>query len=69
MIGALRHLLVLALRNRGARVTGIAWDDVEPGIWWDPEFLKNYEGKGEQVTLKPAGHESVALRLIVVEDQ
>jgi hypothetical protein len=22
-----------------------AWDDVEPGIWWDPDFLKNYEDK------------------------
>ena len=46
-----------------------AWDDIEPGAWWDPDFLKNYEGKGETVTLKPGGHESAALKLIAVEDQ
>lgn len=46
-----------------------AWDDVEPGIWWDQDFLKNYESKGQDVTLKPRGHESAALRLIAASDQ
>jgi hypothetical protein len=46
-----------------------AWDDVEPGIWWDPEFLKNYEARGERVTLKPGAHESAGVRLIAVEQQ
>lgn len=46
-----------------------AWEDVEPGIWWDPEFLKNYEARGERVTLKPAGHESAGVRLIAIEQQ
>jgi hypothetical protein len=46
-----------------------AWDDLEPGIWWDPDFLKDYEEKGEPVTLKPREKQSVKLRLIVVQAQ
>jgi protocatechuate 3,4-dioxygenase beta subunit len=32
-----------------------AWDDVEPGIWWDPEFLKKYESQGETVKVDAKG--------------
>jgi len=32
-----------------------AWDDVEPGIWWDPEFLKKYESQGEAVKFDAKG--------------
>ncbi len=32
-----------------------AWDDVEPGMWWDPEFLKKYESQGEAVTIAAKG--------------
>jgi hypothetical protein len=39
-----------------------AWDDVEPGIWRDPDFVKTIESKGEPVTIKTAGHESLKLR-------
>ena len=46
-----------------------AWDDVEPGILWDPEFLKNYEARGERVALKPGAYESAGVRLIAVEQQ
>jgi protocatechuate 3,4-dioxygenase beta subunit len=28
-----------------------AWDDVEPGIWWDPDFLKKFEAHAESVTI------------------
>jgi hypothetical protein len=41
-----------------------AWDDVEPGIWRDADFVKAVEAKGEKVTLKSAGHESTRLRVI-----
>ena len=41
----------------------LAWEDVEPGIWWDPAFLKDYEQKGEALTLKPSARESVKLHL------
>jgi hypothetical protein len=41
-----------------------AWDDVEPGIWWDPEFLSHYETKGKSVKVEAGGHLSVNLHLI-----
>jgi hypothetical protein len=40
-----------------------AWDDVEPGIWNDPEFLKEHEKKGEPVTVGSKGHETVKVKL------
>jgi hypothetical protein len=46
-----------------------AWDDVEPGIWWDPEFLSHYETKGENVKVEANGHLSVNLRLISVSPE
>ncbi len=30
-----------------------AWEDVEPGMWWDPDFLKKYESKAVAVTIAP----------------
>jgi hypothetical protein len=32
-----------------------AWDDVEAGAWWDPDFLKRYESQGEAVTIGVKG--------------
>ncbi|HKE29750.1 MAG TPA: carboxypeptidase-like regulatory domain-containing protein [Bryobacteraceae bacterium] len=46
-----------------------AWDDVEPGFWWDPDFLKNYEDKGAPLTLKPKENQSVKLHLVVTQEQ
>jgi len=40
-----------------------AWDDVEPGAWFDPDFLKDFEKYGEPVTIPPNGHSSVQTRL------
>jgi protocatechuate 3,4-dioxygenase beta subunit len=40
-----------------------AWDDVEPGVWHDPDFLKDYEKQGEKTTLEPKAHASVNLHL------
>jgi hypothetical protein len=40
-----------------------AWDDVEPGIWHDPAFIQSVESKGEPITLKSGGRESLQLRL------
>jgi len=33
-----------------------AWEDVEPGIWHDPEFLKGLKDEGEAVTVAAGGH-------------
>ena len=40
-----------------------AWDDVEPGIWNDPEFLKEHEKKGAAVTAGAKGHATVQVKL------
>jgi hypothetical protein len=41
-----------------------AWDDLEPGIWWDPDFLKKYETQGETVTVSANGHATVKQHLL-----
>ena len=41
-----------------------AWDDIEPGIWYDPDFLKTIESKGERVTLGSNGQETAKARVI-----
>jgi hypothetical protein len=38
-----------------------AWEDIEPGIWRDPDFVKTIEAKGEPLTIKTGGHESLKL--------
>jgi len=40
-----------------------AWDDVEPGIWNDPAFLKENEKRGEPVTVAAKGKETVKIKL------
>ena len=36
----------------------LAWEDVETGAWEDPEFLKDFEDRGQTVTIRPNGQES-----------
>jgi hypothetical protein len=43
-----------------------AWDDIEPGIWWNPEFLSHYEHEGEEVTIEESAHVSARLHLISI---
>jgi hypothetical protein len=45
----------------------LAWEDVEPGIWWDPDFLKEHESKGENVIAKPKDHASIRLAVVPSE--
>jgi len=40
-----------------------AWDDVEPGIWWDPDFLKKYEPHAESVTIAVKGKATAKVHL------
>jgi hypothetical protein len=44
-----------------------AWDDVENGVYEDPEFLKGFEAMGEAVAIREGCHESRQLRVIVSE--
>jgi protocatechuate 3,4-dioxygenase beta subunit len=43
-----------------------AWEDVEDGIWHDPDYVKSIESKGEAVTLKTGAHESIKLHVIPI---
>ena len=39
------------------------WADIEEGIWFDAEFLKNAEAQGHPMTIDPRGHAVANLRL------
>jgi hypothetical protein len=41
-----------------------SWEEVEPGAWFDLDFLKPYESRGETVRVEEGGHTSVDLQLI-----
>jgi hypothetical protein len=40
-----------------------AWDDVEPGAWFDPEFLRGMESSGQAVKLDAKGRETAKVHL------
>ena len=40
-----------------------AWEDVEPGIWQDPEFLKDHEKNGQPLTIRKDEHETARLHI------
>ena len=41
-----------------------AWEDVEPGAWMDPEFMKPLDSKGESVTVRESSASNVQLTMI-----
>jgi protocatechuate 3,4-dioxygenase beta subunit len=41
-----------------------AWEQVESGAWFDPEFIKPFESKGEKVSLSEGGRESRRMKAI-----
>jgi len=41
-----------------------AWDDIEENSWFDPGVLKDYEAKGEPVTVKAKDSQTVKLHVI-----
>lgn len=44
-----------------------AWDDVEPGSWHDPDFLRAYEQKGVKVKVTESGVETKELKVIAAQ--
>jgi len=44
-----------------------AWEDVEPGAYQDPDFLKKYEDRGVPVSVEGGGPQSVELKLLPAE--
>src|SRR6185369_15735477 len=45
----------------------IAWDDVESGAPYDPDFVKPYESRAKAVKVDASGHEAVQLKSIADE--
>jgi hypothetical protein len=41
-----------------------AWEDVQDGQWWDPEFIKIHEARGESVSAKENNPVTVRLTMI-----
>ena len=41
-----------------------AWDDVEPGSWHDPDFLRSYEQKGISVKVSEGGTQTKEVKLL-----
>jgi hypothetical protein len=44
-----------------------AWEDVEPGAYMDPDFVKPVENRGESITIHESGREKIQLELIPAE--
>jgi hypothetical protein len=44
-----------------------AWEDLEPGSYMDPEFIKGVEAKGESVAVRESEKKTVTLTMIPVE--
>jgi protocatechuate 3,4-dioxygenase beta subunit len=42
-----------------------AWEDVEPGLWHHPEFLKHYDKQGEKVALEARSRTVIGVSLAV----
>ena len=41
-----------------------AWEEVEPGAWQDPEFIRIYEGRGKAVQINEGGNENLQVTVI-----
>jgi hypothetical protein len=46
-----------------------AFQEVEPGAWQDPEFLKRYERDAESVSVTENGRHGAQLKLLISEEQ
>jgi hypothetical protein len=44
--------------------TAYSWDNDEGEVWMDPEFLAQYEGKGQRMSLSAGGAQAVQLTLL-----
>jgi hypothetical protein len=41
----------------------LAWDDVKPDSWFDPDFLSPLEAEADAVTIQPKAHETLNLHI------
>ena len=42
----------------------LAWEEIEPNAFQDPEFLKPFESKAESLSLKRNDHKAVSMKAI-----
>jgi hypothetical protein len=47
----------------------LAWDDIEPGAYQDPDILKRYESKAEILSLQESDRKSAPLKVIHFEER
>ena len=45
----------------------LAWEDIEPGAYQDPDFVKPHESAGEKVSIDAGAQQSVQLKTIAAE--
>jgi protocatechuate 3,4-dioxygenase beta subunit len=43
------------------------WEDIPPGAYADPDFLKQYEGRAQAVKLDPSAKQAIQLKVIPAE--
>jgi hypothetical protein len=45
-----------------------AWDQVDPGIWFEPDFLPRYEKQAVSVSLEANGRTTTGLKLLTAAE-
>ena len=54
-----------SLRNLDpGQYKAFAWTDIEPGAYFDPDFLRPVENRGESITIREGSQENTKLKLI-----
>jgi hypothetical protein len=48
--------------------TLFAWEEVDDGLWPDPEFRKKYESRATEITVGPSQTQNAQLRVIGAEE-
>ena len=43
-----------------------AWEDVDPGVWFNPVFMRLYEAAGQQIRVGEAQKQTADVRAIPV---
>jgi hypothetical protein len=69
------YKMVVADQHGAFSLTGVppgdykafAWEDLDPGAYMDPDFVKPIEEKGEAVTLREGEQKSLPLKLIAAD--
>ncbi len=59
------HFTIWGVRPGEYKIFG--WEEIEPGSYQDPDFMKPHESAGKAVSVKEGGHETVQLTVIPIE--